>query len=307
MFQLFSGVFMGWSLGSNDSANVFGTAVASKMIKYKTAIILCALFVIVGALIGGAEGLNTLSGLAKQTLNTAFIASLAAAITVTLMTVLKLPVSTSQAMVGAIAGMGILLGNLDFSTLTKVYIVWTGTPTGALVISIVLYIVIGKLLGSLPINIFTQDYILKIALIVAGCYAAYALGANNVANVTGVYAKVGLLKTTPALLVGGASIALGVLTFSKRVMMTVGKNLVKLDPFSAFIVVLSHAIILHIFARIGVPTSSSQAVVGGVLGIGILKGMQTINPRVLIQIIFGWIGTPVIALILSFILYSILQ
>ena len=108
MYRLLSGVFMGWSLGSNDSANIFGTAVFSKTIRYRTAVILCAIFVIVGALLEGQGGMHTLSGLVEQTRDSAFFASLAAALTVTIMTVLRLPVSTSQAMVGAIIGIGLV-------------------------------------------------------------------------------------------------------------------------------------------------------------------------------------------------------
>ncbi len=305
MWKLISGIFMGWSLGSNDSANVFGTAVASKTIRYRTAIILCAFFVILGAITEGQEGLKTLSGLTRQTLNTAFIASLAAALTVTLMTILKLPVSTSQAAVGAIIGIGILLGDLNLSGLTKVVLVWVGTPTGTLIVSLILYPVLAKILDALPINIFTRDYIVKGGLLIAGSYGAYALGANNVANVIGVYAKVGLLTLFQATLVGGLSIALGVVTFSKRVMITVGSKLVKLDPFSALIAVLAHAIVLHLFALVGVPTSSSQAIIGAVLGIGLLKGIQTINMRTLINILFGWVGTPLIAMFISLGLYAI--
>lgn len=299
MWKLISGVFMGWALGSNDSANIFGTAVASKTIKYRTAVILCASFVILGALLEGQAGLKTLSGLTKQTLNTAFISSLAAALTVTLMTILKLPVSTSQAAVGAIIGIGILNGNLNLSGLTKVALVWVGTPTGALILALIFYPILAKILDAIPMNIFTRDYVIKGSLLIAGSYGAYALGANNVANVTGVYAKVGLLSLFSATLVGGVSIALGTVTYSKRVMMTVGKSLVKLDPFSALIAILSHSVVLHIFALVGVPTSSSQAIIGAVLGIGILKGIQTINLKTLLLILFGWVGTPTIAIFLS--------
>jgi len=299
MWKLISGIFMGWSLGSNDSANVFGTAVASKTIPYRTAVTLCAVFVILGALLEGQAGLKTLSGLTKQTLTTAFIASLAAALTVTLMTILRLPVSTSQAAVGAIIGIGIIQGDLNLSGLTKVILVWVGTPTGTVILALIFYPLLARILDRIPMNIFTRDYVIKGALLIAGSYGAYSLGANNVANVTGVYAKVGLLTMFQATLIGGISIAIGVVTFSKRVMMTVGKKLVKLDPFSALIAILSHSVILHIFALVGVPTSSSQAIIGAVLGIGLLKGIQTINMKTLITIVFGWIGTPLIAVLIS--------
>ncbi len=94
MIKLLSSVFLGWSLGSNHSGNAFGTAVASKAIRYRNAIILCSLFIILGAYLGGKNGMITLSKLVNQNINTAFITTLAAAITVTIMTVLKMPIST---------------------------------------------------------------------------------------------------------------------------------------------------------------------------------------------------------------------
>ncbi len=306
MYRLLSGIFMGWSLGSNDSANIFGTAVFSKMVRYRTAVALCAVFVMVGALLEGQEGMHTLSGLVKQTQNSAFVASLAAALTVTMMTLLKLPVSTSQAMVGAILGIGIFSGNVNLSGLTKVVLSWVGTPVGTVLLTLLFYPLIGKILDILPINIFTRDYILKFGLLAAGSYGAYALGANNVANVTGVYIETGQLNVFQASLLGGASIALGAVTYSKNVMLTVGKKLVKLNPYSAFIAVLSQAIVVHFYAKVGVPVSTSQAIIGAVLGIGLLKGAQTINMKTLVSILFGWLGTPLVALILSYFMYILI-
>jgi len=304
MHKLLAGVFMGWSLGSNDSANIFGTAVYSKMIRFRTAIILCSVFVIIGALIEGQQGMHTLSGLVKQTANSAFIASFAAALTVTMMTCLKLPASTSQAMVGAIIGIGLFIGDVNYSVLNMIVICWIGTPVGTVIVTIILYPFIGKILELLPINIFTRDRILKIGLITAGSYGAYALGANNVANVTGVFTQTGQLSIFQAALLGGASIALGAITYSRNVMKTVGKNLVKLDSFSAFIAVLSSAIVVHIFSKVGVPVSTSQAIIGAVLGIGLLKGAQTINLKTLFSILSGWVCSPIIAAILSYSFFS---
>lgn len=303
MLRLLSSVFMGWALGSNDSANIFGTAVYSKSIRFRTAVTLLSVFVIVGALLEGQEGMHTLSSLVQQTANSAFVASAAAALTVALMSFLKLPVSTSQATVGAILGIGVHVGNMDLSQLTKVIIAWVSTPIGAILVTLIIYPVIGRILDRLPITIFTRDRFLKIAVVTVGSYGAYALGANNVANVTGVYTQIGLIGVTEAALLGGASIALGAITYSRNVMMTVGQKLVKLDPFSAFITVLAEAVVLHFFAVIGVPVSASQAIIGAVIGVGLLKGVQTINARTLFNIVFGWIGTPIVAFLLAATVY----
>ena len=307
MWQVVSGLFLGWALGSNDASNVFGTAVASKMIKFRTAAILGSIFVVAGAVIGGQEGIETYRELSPLTPNLAFIVGLGAGATVTLMSFLKLPVSTSQAVVGALVIIGVLESNLNTSSLVKVVICWVGTPVGAALITIVLYYVVGKILNFLSPSPFAYDRWLRWGLVAAGSYGAYALGANNVANVTGPFTGPGMLTPFQATLFGSLAIAVGIVTYSKKVMMTVGKNLVSLDAYTAFIAILAEAITVHIYAIIGVPVSTSQAIVGAVLGIGILKGVQTINTRVAWKILFGWIGTPAISAGLVYLLYLIMK
>lgn len=299
MFHLLGGVFLGWSLGANDGANVFGTAVSSRMLRFWTAAVLGSVFVIIGAILSGQAGIETLKGLTTLGLEQAVISSVAAAVTVTIMTILGLPVSTSQAVVGTILGIGILNDQLNLSGVGKVVVCWIGTPTGAAIIAILLYHILGILYNQLSLNIFTSDICLRLGLVAAGSYGAYALGANNVANVTAVFVGAGLLNVFYAALIGGLSIALGILTFSRPVMETVGRRLVRMDPFSAFIVVLSLAVTVHIYALIGVPVSTSQAVIGGVLGIGIVKGVRTVSRQTLRNILIGWFLTPVIACFLA--------
>ena len=94
MFSLLGGAYLGWALGANDASNVFGTAVGAKIIKFRTAAVLCAVAVVVGAALQGGAGIHTLSGLAVQTTTTLVIVSVSAALTVTIMTFLNLPIST---------------------------------------------------------------------------------------------------------------------------------------------------------------------------------------------------------------------
>ena len=305
MWQVVSGIFLGWSLGSNDASNVFGTAVASKMIKFKTAAILCSIFVILGAVLEGEEGFFTYQQLNQMNANLAFLVALGAGATVTPMSLWRLPVSTSQAVVGASVLLGLLRSNLDTSSLLKVVLCWVGTPIGAALVTVVLYYIVGKLLNRLYPTLFMYDRGLRWSLIIAGSYGAYALGANNVANVTGNFVGPDMLSPLEASLIGSAAIALGVLTYSKNVMLTVGKNLVRLDAYTAFIAILAEAVTVHMYAIIGVPVSTSQAIVGAVLGIGILKGVKTINSRTLWRILFGWIGTPAISATVTFFLFCI--
>jgi PiT family inorganic phosphate transporter len=164
-----------------------------------------------------------------------------------------------------------------------------------MLISFFLYRLFQFVLSKTKINLLLLNRLTTWGLLLSGAYGAYALGANNVANVTGVFAGAGLITVRWATIIGGVSIAIGAVTYSKRVMLTVGGGLVKLDAFSAFVAVLSEAITVHIYAEVGVPVSTSQAIVGAVLGIGIAVGARSVNNRTLINIVLGWISTPIIA------------
>ena len=93
---LLGGLFLGWSLGANDAANVFGTAVGTRMVRFKTAAIVCSIFVILGAIISGSGTTETLGKLgAINALPGAFAACVAAGLSVYLMTKAGLPGSTT--------------------------------------------------------------------------------------------------------------------------------------------------------------------------------------------------------------------
>jgi PiT family inorganic phosphate transporter len=302
MYQLAGGAILGVALGSNDAANVFGTAVASKMVRFRTAAIITAAFVIAGAVVGGERGLVTLGGLSHQTARTAMIVTALAGASVLAMNALKLPVSSSQAMVGAIMGMALATspGSVQWSDLVKIVACWVGTPIGAAVIAAVLYPLLGWVVDRLPLGIVGRSILLRSALLVSGAYGAFALGANNVANVTGVFYNTPVASSfaDPALvlaLFGSGAIALGAVALGRNVMVTVGSRLVQLGAFSAFVVVLSQAITVDIYARVGVPVSASQAVVGAVLGIGLAKSVRTINKATLPRIVAAWVLTPALA------------
>jgi len=295
MFSIVGGVFLGWSLGANDASNVIGPAVSSRMLRFSTAASMASLFVLMGALLQGRSGIHTLSSLTEMTLHQAVLVSISAGITVTLMTIVSLPVSTSQAVVGAILGVGFVNRYVDLTGLGKVVTSWVGTPVGGAIMSIVIYRTLATVNNRLRLNFLERDVLLRIGLVAAGSYGAFALGANNVANVTAVFVGAGHLSITTATLVGGLSIGLGILTFSKRVMETVGSRLVRLDPFSALVVLLAEAVTVHFYTFVGVPVSTSQAVIGAIIGIGLLKGIQTVSARTLLSILSGWILTPLIA------------
>ena len=337
IFILFlsSGLFLGWSLGANDGANVFGTAVGSKMVRFRTAAIIASACVILGAWLSGRGASRTLEQLGEiNEIAGAFVVAFAAAITLYWMTRLKLPVSASQAIVGAIIGWNLFSSSLtDIDTLQKIVLTWIICPILAALFSLVFYYLSKLFLLKTKIHLIKLDSYNRIGLILVGAFGAYSLGANNIANVMGVFVPVspfgplsigtfGLSSVEQLFILGGIAIAVGIFTYSHRVMTTVGENIVKLTPVSALTVVLSASLVLFVFASQGlksfltshglpsfplVPVSSSQAIVGAVLGIGLAHGGRGINFKLLGKVASGWVVTPLIASILSFIALFIMQ
>ena len=330
LFFLSSGLFLGWSLGANDAANVFGTAVGSRMVKFRLAAIIASLFVIIGAIVQGAGASETLGKLGSvSTLAAAFTVALSAALTVYWMTRLKLPVSTSQSIVGAIIGWNLFTNNpTDGHTLTKILTTWVSGPILGAIFAALLYLLVKKLLEHIRFHVFYRDLVIRWGLIIVGGFGAYSLGANNIANVMGVFTtsvhfpdiNFGIFQlsgTQQLFAIGGIAIAIGIVTYSKRVMETVGNTLMPITPEAAIVVVLSQALVLFLFSSqalsdwlhsLGlpsiplVPVSSSQVVIGSIIGIGLLKGGNQIKYKVLGSIGTGWVATPIIAGLISFFL-----
>ncbi len=328
LFYLSSGLFLGWSLGANDAAYIFATAVGTKMIRFKTAAITASIFVILGAVIQGAGANNTLGQLGSiSTLAAAFTVALSAALTVYWMTRLKLPVSTSQSIVGAIIGWNFYTNNpTDLHTLTKIVTTWISGPILGDISAVLLFMLVKSLTKRTKIHLLYRDSYIRYGLLFVGAFGAYSLGANNIANVMGVFIgavdlptiDLGFIQfdsTQQLFFIGGVAIAIGIFTYSGHVMATVGNALMPLTPEAAIVVVLSQALVLFIFSSQGlsdafqsiglpaiplVPVSSSQVVIGSIIGIGLYKGGKQIKYNILGSISLGWLATPVIAGVLAF-------
>ena len=171
---LTGGLFLGWSLGANDAANVFGTAVGTRMLSFTKAALICSVFIVLGAVVSGAGAAHTLGKLgAINALPGAFIAACSAALTVYLMTRIGLPVSTSQAIVGAIVGWNLFSGfPTDTAALLKIVGAWIASPLLAGVVGSMMYRVTLGVLDRLKIHLIRLDAYTRFALIAAGALGA---------------------------------------------------------------------------------------------------------------------------------------
>ena len=335
-FFISSGLFLGWSLGANHAVNVFGTAVVSKMVKFRTAAIISGIFVILGSMISGAGTTKTLTDLGSiNAIAGSFSVALAVGISVTLMTRAKLPVSTSQAVIGGIIGWNIFTGSpTDYNSLTKILFSWIASPVIAAIFGFLIFKLIKKTVLKWKIHLLRLDNYTRIGLIIVGALASYSLGANNIANVMGMFASAPLFKdlnigniivissVQQLFLLGGIAIAFGIFTYGNNVMETVGTDLYKISPITGFVVVFAEFIVLWLFTSQSlesfllknnlpsfplVPLSTTQAFIGAVIGVGLAKDPLSINFKVLGKIGIGWVVAPLTAGLITFISLFFIQ
>ena len=328
-----AGIFMGWSLGTNDAANAFGTAVATGVVKYRTAVIIIAVMVILGAFLQGSLNLESVNKLAvtnavipseeiareqieagnqawidsvvwKSTVKAALI-FVVSAVVVFIMSYLKFPVSANQSITGAIIGWGLANGckmeGDNLKQIIKFASTWIMSPAGAIIISFILITLTNKLIVPKLSKLSYYDKIVKIGYIIAGAYGAYSIGRNSSANVTSLYYGK-IIDGTPTNLlsdarltatIGGIAIAVGVLTYSKKVMMTVGSSIAPLTQIEGFVVIIAMSLTITLIGDImQIPVSTSQAVVGAVVGAGLTKGWRCVNFGVFKNIGIAWVSSP---------------
>jgi inorganic phosphate transporter, PiT family len=335
-FYLLSGLFLGWSLGANDTGNVFGAAVETRMLRFKRAALVASIFIVLGALLEGGGPSGTLGRLGTvDALGGAFTVSLAAGLAILVVVRTRIPVSTSQTIVGAILGWNFFAGRLtDFRSLLNIAVSWITAFLVSGVVAALLFYLFRRWINRSRRHLLEQDMLVRYGLVIFGALGAYYLGANNIANVVGVFVPVTPFKdlTIGSLfvftgvqqlyLVGALSVVVGIYTYSHRVMRTVGQDLFKMSPVTALAALIAETFVLFIFTSRGlqnlllslglpaiplVPVSSTQVIVGAVMGIGLAKGGKNIRYNVLGRLSLAWIVAPVLAFLFSFVALFITQ
>jgi inorganic phosphate transporter, PiT family len=305
-----AGLYVGWNIGANDSGNCIGASVGAGLMRYRTAIILVSVFVVLGALLGGGGVIKTVGkGIVTDPLSAYAVLSalICGGIFVTIATFMKVPVSTSQSVVGGVAGVGLAADlAVDFSKIITIVECWILCPIMSCILSYVLYRGLRSWLRTMK-STRVAERVLMWGVLVSASYAAYSLGANNLGNAIGPIVVLDVVDIVLLTVLGALSMAVGALTFGKGVAETVGKSITKLDLPGAFSAQVSAAFGLHFFSMIGIPVSTSQAIVGSVLGVGLVHGARTVSKRKLVEIVVGWVATPLVSGSVSFGVYTLIM
>ena len=138
--------------------------------------------------------------------------------------------------------------------------------------------------------------------ILSAAFVAFAHGANDVANAVGPLAAViAIMKTGHLALksavplwvlgLGGVGIVVGLATWGWRVMATIGKKITELTPTRGFCAEFAAATTIVLASKLGLPISTTHTLVGGVLGVGLARGIGALNLRVVTNIVISWVIT----------------
>jgi PiT family inorganic phosphate transporter len=331
--------YMGWAMGGNDAANSMGTSVGARILTLRRAIIILALFAILGAVLEGHHVMKTVGkgivlfenenaawaeadnfGIPAGVEPTpfaftpwaAFASVFAAAVWVMVATRLGLPVSTSHSIVGGVMGAGFALMFLNapafaaagvtisFTKFSHIALSWVLTPFGAIAFAYLAYRISSRLLRRVK-NIALLNTIYSIMVVATASYVAYSFGANDVGNAAGaVLAANPTFSMQMIALFAGVAIVCGAITYSRRVIDTIGKRITILAPATAFAALFGAALTVHIFTQFGIPVSTSHAAVGGVIGAGLVGGVSAVSGRKVGWISLAWVITPLVAMAISF-------
>ena len=167
-------------------------------------------------------------------------------------------------------------------------------------------------------HFYTVERVFAILMVVTACSMAFAHGSNDVANAIGPLAAVisvastGIVGAQAALpiwvlLIGGAGIVVGLATFGKHVIATVGKKITQLTPSRGFAAELAAATTIVIASGTGIPISTTHTLVGAVLGVGLARGIDAIDLRVVGRVFVSWVVTIPAGALLSIVFFLIFK
>ena len=322
---LAGGALFGWAYGANFFVTLFGPAVSTGSVKWRTATVIAAFFIVFGAATMGVGGipsvrsLHLVNGLTGSTLLTnaslACIGLLVSGFTVCLMTYFGIPISANQCITGALLGWGILNAS-DWSQnmpeFIKLGVTWVLNPLFSCLTCCVIVLLYNKTIKERVEHSPKSKTITKWGYLVVGSYVSFSCGVRDsftmfrlylddlpFPNILNDYSNFKLVVT-----MGGVMIAIGILTCSRRVTRSVGEEIAPVTPQEGLLVMLAVGITIFVFGspRIGIniPISAPLCIVGAIAGVGLSKGWRCINRKKIGQIFLAWIASPAISGLLMF-------
>jgi len=297
-------VLISFAVGSNSTSNAVGISIGCQIISLRKAIIFFALFVFLGLFFQGSHVMETVGkNLVKLTIDDITVSMLIAAVLIIVSNIRRIPLSTHQVIIGSLTGVGVASGiRINWGLLLKIFISWVVSPFLAFLLAIAFYKVIEFITSK--VTILFLDKFIKYLLILGILFIAYNTGANELATVLGPFACTNLVSNHILWLqlLGTLSLFLGAILLGPKVIYTVGKGITSLDPYSGIAAQLGASVSVLIFTFFAMPVSTTYCIIGGISGVGALKGMETVGRKTLINILIVWWLAPLLAFLVAYLI-----
>ncbi|NUE02499.1 inorganic phosphate transporter [Halorubraceae archaeon YAN] len=320
---IFASIFVGFNIGGSSTAVAWGPAVGAGVISKTAAAVAMTFFVFLGGWTVGRNVIGTLSG---EIITTPISLEAGVAVLffigmgILVANLFGVPVPTSMTTVGAIAGLGLATGTLNFETMGRIVMWWVVTP----VIGFWVGGIIGRYFypelnrrfairssdGPLLVldrtrtiptpvrgpNTTSKEMGTTVVVLIIGCYMAFSAGASNVPNAAAPLVSSGAIEPNTAIIIATLAIGLGGFTIARRTMDSVGTELSDIPLLAALIVMLTAATITTALSYIGIPISLVMAMVMTIVGLGWgratrpIKASDVVTGDVDAEIVPGAIG-----------------
>ena len=307
LIGIIASIFVGFNIGGSSTGIAWGPPVGAGIVKKTTAAAIMTVFVFLG---GWTVGRNVMDTLSKDIITIDLTLAAGVAVLffigfgILIANIFGVPVPTSMTTVGAIAGLGLATGTLNYETIATIISWWIVTPiigfwVGA-VIGRYIYPEVnqrvqikksdGPLLtldrnGRLPTPAFgpnttRSELVSTTVVILIACYMAFSAGASNVPNAAApLVGEAGGLDADIAIVLATLAIGLGGFTIARRTMESVGGELSDIPLLAALFVMMTAATITTALSYIGIPISLVMATVMTIVGIGWGRATRPITFR----------------------------
>lgn len=307
LYPLLAAIYLALDIGANDAGSSVGISYGSGAMTMRNAIIIASFIGLLGSLALGFLVVDTIGeNIAYITPKGVLAIGVSSVIWLAFVLWRRLPVSTTQSVVGAIIGYAIVTKSaINMETIDSIVISWIASPALAILLSSAIYYLLARFVRVESIshreriqNNFMKFQIFSAALI------SFANGANNVGTAMGFLLPV-LNDVFMLQLIGGGAMSLGVILLGPRIIKTVGAGITSLTPAKGFAAQLAAGLIILAFTMMKMPVSGTHILVGSIIGIGLMASGE-LRIRKTMGIVLSWVFTvPITAAISSLVVMLI--
>jgi phosphate/sulfate permease len=283
LLTVFAFVF-GWNNSGLTAGNL------SNFINYNLALFLTIAGILAGAaLLGPTMSSSIIGKLVSTSLPPAALVSgiLVSVITLLALTLLRLPVSLSNCVVGAFAGATLAASTpIRLSFLVVILLSWITAPFATAVIARIIYFLSIRIIGqSSLVSVLEAN---RLFLLVVVFLVSFTLGANNIGLILSFARNESQFSFE---LIEGTilvAVSLGTILFGKKLSGVISEKIVGLSQLKTLCAMLATSIITALLTSLSIPVSLTQVIIGGMVGAGISQRPSMINRRELVTLVSGW-------------------